>query len=203
MKKFSLLLICVAASVATFAAERIPGKIIYADKTLDVTLLIPTGLFGSGPNTEALQRRVRYLDARGKKKWLRPEDAREYRFDFQGQTFRMVSRQYTGSFFSTSDKIFLLQLIDGPLKMFEHRQTAQTGAGPNMPSQTTQTISYLLQRNEEPLMEPRTLGFKKQMAEYFADCPALVSLIQDKEFKRRDLDEIVLFYNQRCGGGTN
>jgi len=43
-----------------------------------------------------------------------------------------------------------------------------------------------------------TKNFKKAASEYFKDCPKLVKLIQNREFKKRDLIEIVEFYNQQC-----
>jgi hypothetical protein len=197
-KNYSLLIICLLVSVGLYAAERVSGQIVYADKTVDVTMLIPVGLFGGGPNTEALQKRVRYLDAKGKKRWLKPDQAKEFRFSLNGQGFRMVSRPYVGSLFAASPNVFLLQVIDGPVKMFEYRMTTRSAGGPNMPSTSNQTISYLLQRGEEKLNEPNVFGFKKEMAEYFADCPKLVALIEEKEFKRRDIGEIVIFYNTQC-----
>jgi hypothetical protein len=117
-----------------------------------------------------------------------------------GENFRMVSHKNEVQLFAMASHIFLLQLIDGPVKMFEHRQTNTSGGGPNMPMNTTQTISYFLKKGDGPLVQPRVLGFKKEMAEYFADCPSLVASIQEIEFRRRDLDEIVMFYNSRCGG---
>jgi hypothetical protein len=198
--KSLFILICFVISLETFGAERVPGQIIFASGPVDVTLIVPVGLFGGRPNTEALQKRVRYLDPKGKKRWLRPDQAIEYRFSLNGENFRMVSRPYLASLFSRSPGVFLLQLIDGPVKMFEHRVTTQTGGGPNMASTTNQTISYLLQRGDEPLNEPNVFGFKKEMAQYFADCPVLVALIEEKEFKRRDIGEIVMFYNSRCHG---
>lgn len=197
-RKISLLVSCLLVSVALYAAEKVPGQIVYADKTVDVTFLIPVGLFGGGPNTEPMQNRVRYLDAKGKKRWLKPDQAKEYRFSWGGQDFRMVSHKYEVSMLFLGSHVFLLQLIDGPVKMFEYRQTTNTGGGPNMASTSRQTISYLLKKGDDSLVEPRVLGFKKDMAEYFKDCPALVALIEGKEFKRRDLDEIVMFYNTRC-----
>jgi hypothetical protein len=198
IKKSSLLLVCLLLSAGIYAAERVSGQIVYADKTVDVTFLIPVGLFGGGPNTEALQKRVRYLDPKGKKRWLKPDQAKEFRFSFGGANFRMVSHANTVTMLAMTSRVFLLQLFDGQVKMFEHRQTTTSGGGPNMPMNTTQTISYFLQKGNGALVEPRVLGFKKEMAEYFADCPTLVGLIQEREFKRRDLDEIVMFYNSKC-----
>lgn len=198
-KKCILLLFCLVISAGLYAAEKVNGQIVFSDRTIDVTLFIPVGLFGTGPNTEALQKGVRYLDPKGKKRRLKPNQAKEFRFNFEGQEFRMVSHPYEFAMFAMASHVFLLQLIDGPLKMFEYRVTTQNSGGPNMTMASTQTISYLLQKTgEEGLVEPRVIGFKKEMSEYFADCPSLVALIQEKEFKRRDLSEIVMFYNTRC-----
>ena len=196
MKKYSLVSIAMLMSVAMYAAEKISGQIVYADRTVDVTFLVPTGLFGSGPNTEAMQKGIRYLDETGKKRKLKPDQAKEFYFNYDGQDYRFVSRQYSSGIFSKNT--FLLQLIDGRVKMFEYRKTTRTSTGPNNMGYTNQTITYLLQRGDEPLNEPNLFGFKKEMGRYFADCPQLVSLVEEKEFKRRDIGEIVTYYNTRC-----
>lgn len=41
-------------------------------------------------------------------------------------------------------------------------------------------------------------NFKKTASNYFADCPALVAKIQNKEFKKRHLKEIIDYYNTKC-----
>ena len=41
-------------------------------------------------------------------------------------------------------------------------------------------------------------NFKKGASEYFKDCPELVKKIENKEFKRRDIEEVVNFYNREC-----
>jgi len=41
-------------------------------------------------------------------------------------------------------------------------------------------------------------NFKKAASDYFKDCIMLVSKIQSKEFKKRDIVEIVEFYNENC-----
>lgn len=182
-----------------FAAQQVEGTIVYAgQKEVEATFFIPTGLFGGEPNTEALQKGVRYLDATGKKRKLKPDQAVEFYFNYDGNVYRFVSRQYSSGMFSRNS--FLLQLIDGRVKMFEHRKTTRSSTGPNNMGYSTQTITYLLQRGDEPLNEPNLFGFKKEMGKYFADCPELVSLIEEKEFKRRDIGEIVTYYNTKCKG---
>ncbi|MFA5297478.1 MAG: hypothetical protein WC389_04645 [Lutibacter sp.] len=41
-------------------------------------------------------------------------------------------------------------------------------------------------------------NFKEEASEYFKDCPQLVLKIQNKELKKRDLIEIIEFYNHQC-----
>ncbi|MFD2585821.1 hypothetical protein ACFSQJ_02695 [Croceitalea marina] len=43
-----------------------------------------------------------------------------------------------------------------------------------------------------------TKNFKKAAANYFNDCPQLVQKITSKELKKRDLGEIIKFYNESC-----
>lgn len=41
-------------------------------------------------------------------------------------------------------------------------------------------------------------NFKKAAMNYFKDCPALVKLIENKTYRKRDLEEIVKYYNEKC-----
>ena len=199
MKTILVSLFLVLSTIVAFAAQQVEGTIVYADKKeVEVTLFIPTGLFGGDPNTEALQKGVRYLDGTGKRRKLKPDQAVEFYFNYDGNIYRFVSQHYSSGIFSRNS--FLLQLIDGPVKMFEYRKTTRNSTGPNNMGYSTQTITYLLQRGDEQLNEPNLFGFKKEMGKYFADCPELVSLIEEKEFKRRDIGEIVTYYNTRCKG---
>ncbi len=43
-----------------------------------------------------------------------------------------------------------------------------------------------------------TKNFKKAASSYFKDCSSLVAKIQNKELKKRDLREIVEYYNTKC-----
>lgn len=44
-----------------------------------------------------------------------------------------------------------------------------------------------------------TKNFKKAASEYFKDCSELVKKIQSKEFRKRDVVDIVEYYNENCG----
>ncbi|KJD32067.1 hypothetical protein PK35_11545 [Tamlana nanhaiensis] len=41
-------------------------------------------------------------------------------------------------------------------------------------------------------------SFKNRASEYFKDCPNLVSKLENKKYRRNDLEEIVTFYNSNC-----
>ncbi|SIQ03179.1 hypothetical protein [Maribacter ulvicola] len=41
-------------------------------------------------------------------------------------------------------------------------------------------------------------NFKNAASSYFSDCPALVQKIQDKQYKKKHVREIVNFYNLKC-----
>ena len=41
-------------------------------------------------------------------------------------------------------------------------------------------------------------GFRKKSREFFKDCPELVSKINDKTWKMKDIPKIVLYYNKEC-----
>ena len=40
--------------------------------------------------------------------------------------------------------------------------------------------------------------FKKAAVEYFKDCPALVSKIEEEVFDKNDIEKVVDFYNREC-----
>lgn len=40
--------------------------------------------------------------------------------------------------------------------------------------------------------------FRETMSEYFGDCPALIEKVENEEFSRENVQEIVEFYNKHC-----
>jgi hypothetical protein len=187
------------------SAKKMPGVIIINGEVRNVTLNIPTSFLG-GLNYQRLQYRIVYYDDSGKKIVVRPHEADEISFEYQGEEIRMVSVSNSvdgGNLFNSSPRIFLRLLIDGPLQLLEYHYQ-QSGApimGPNGMMGASPTYGgerYVLRKgNGEPKF-PRTLSFRKDMTEYLGDCPDLVALLQQKEFRRNDLEEIVIFYNGKC-----
>lgn len=207
MKKIITSVIIGVFLTFTLQAKNIAGKIILGNDTLDVVFQIPVKLFSGQPNFEKLQYKVRYLDSNKKKITLRPHEAKEIQFMHGAEQVRMLSRFNTlglGNIFSSNTHIFLRLEIDGPLKLFSYYYTQQS---PGMYNASTGVVTggyaysverYIMQKGSGELKRPKNLSFKKDMAEYFSDCPTLVDKIQDKDFKKYDMEAIVSFYNKNC-----
>ena len=63
--------------------------------------------------------------------------------------------------------------------------------------------SYVRKTNEEEAEHLASSNwisknFKKSASSFFSDCPELVGKIQNSEFRKRDLKEIIEFYNTKC-----
>lgn len=188
-------------------AKKIEGQIFNKNDTVNVTMNIPIKFFTQEPNYEKLQYKIKYFDSTGVKKVLRPEDAVEIRFTYEYEKIRMLSRQNTlglGNIFSMSSNIFLRIEIDGDLKLFNYYYTQSS---PEMYNASTGITTggysysvekYILQKGDGELKRPKGLAFKKDMIEYFSDCPELVDKIESKDFRKNDLESIVRFYNSNC-----
>lgn len=207
MKKLLLVILVVVSAISSSEAEKIKGKIIFQDDTVDVTFNIPVNLLTQTPNYEKLQYRVKYFDKNGRKKKLKPDQAKEIQFRYNNENVRMLSMVNTvgggSNMFSFNPNIFLKLEVDGELKMYSHYVTQHTPGMYNAttgmsPGYTYSFDRYLLQKGDSELKKPKALGFRKDMMEYFSDCPTLVQQIDNKAFKKADLEAIVIFYNSQC-----
>lgn len=207
MKKVALLFtIILTCFTSTLFARKIEGQIISSADTQNVVFNIPFRFLSKVPNFERLQIRVRYYDASGKLVTLKPDDAEEIRFMLGREQIRMLSRPNTlgANIFSNQKNIFLRLKIDGPLKMFHYYYT-QTSPGMYSGATGGMSAGYsysvenrILQKNNGELKRPRGLSFRKDMREYFSDCPQLIERIEAKDFRRSDMEAIVRFYNLNC-----
>lgn len=188
-------------------ARKIEGKIFFENDTIDVTFNIPIKFFTQELNYEKLQNKVKYYDSSGEIIILKPEYAKEIQFKYENKNVRMLSRSNSigvGNIFKKGAKIFLKLESDGKLKLFNYYQTQFSPGMYNDPtgSMSGGTIisveNYILQKGDGELKRLKGLTFKKDMAEYFSDCPALVAKIESKDFRKRDMNIIVRFYNSYC-----
>jgi hypothetical protein len=205
-------LLLTAALLVVFVhaeAKKVTGVIIVNGRSREVTFNIRVPLLSDEPDFQRTQYKVRYYDETGKKHIFRPDEADEIRFDYDGNEIRMISCLNTiGSkkLFSSSSRIFLKLEIDGPLKLYRYYYKQTTGGyygAPGMgysPGVTYTADHFIFQKGNGPLKRPRSLGWKKDMLEYFSDCPALRDRIESKDLRRKEIEAIVAFYNRQCGG---
>jgi hypothetical protein len=208
MKGIILTTVLVAASLYA-QARKIDGVIITRGTSRKVTFDIKVPLLANEPNFERIQYRVRYYDENGKKRTLRPDDADEIRFNYEGMDVRMIACPNTlggGSVFSTAARIFLKLEIDGALRLyrFYYKQTTagMYYGGPGggySPGSVYTAENLVFQKGNGPLKQPRSIGWKKDMLQYFSDCPALQELIEGKDLRRKEIEAIVIYYNRNCG----
>lgn len=86
----------------------------------------------TGLNFTLLQYGVKNIDSLDNKCKFKPEDAKEIRFEYNGQPVRMFSMFDNLSTYSDrSTKIFLELIIDGSMKLFSYyvKNTTETGSG--------------------------------------------------------------------------
>ena len=57
---------------------------------------------------------------------------------------------------------------------------------------------FFLKRKSDNSAENIKLGFKKKAISFFKDCPYLVEIIENKEWKYQDMPKIVEYYNEMC-----
>lgn len=208
MKKLLLLVLISVSSTFSAIAKKVEGKIIRENDTLYVILNIPVKFFDVDPNYESLQYRVKYFDKTGKKITVWPNEAKEIQFKYNFENVRLLSRVNTlggKNIFLSRNRIFLKLEKEGKLNLFRYYYTQSSpgmynaSSGMMMPGSSYGVEQYILQKGDQDLKQPKTLTFKKDMAQYFSDCPTLVKQIESRDFRKGDMEQIVDFYNDKCG----
>jgi hypothetical protein len=207
MKKYSIAVILFIIFLQA-EAKKIQGKIVLNNnETINVTFVIPFGFLSSEPSYLKLQTGVKYVNASNKKIMVRPDDAKEISFSVNGQDIRMLAVDddlELQSIFSSQEKVFLKLEIDGAVKLFTSYTTQSSpgmynGATGSMSPGTTYNIEkFVLKKGNGRLTRPRGITFRKDMSEFFSDCPELVERIQGRVLKKGDLEIMVREYNKKC-----
>jgi hypothetical protein len=207
MKRLPFLIVIVLMIAIKTEAKKIEGEILFKNDTLDVIFKIPINLFSKEINYEKLQYKIKYSDSTGNKFAIKPDQANEIRFIYKNEEVRILSRYNSlrlGNIFSMNKKIFLKLEIDGKLKMFKYYFTESSPVMYNSSSEVTtggyshSEDKYILQKGEEELVRLKGLTFRKDMMEYFIDCHELSKKIQSKEYRKKDIETIVSYYNSNC-----
>lgn len=107
-------------------------------------------------------------------------------------------------YYSDTYGTLMKELVAGKVSLFERVELIPTGGGPTGMSFQNK-VSYYVKRIDETVaknigINEIFINYKKTSKDFFSDCPELVSKLENKEFKRKELDEVVIFYNDNCGG---
>ena len=200
LKSLSLLTIALLLSASAMAAK-LPGTIIRNGVAEEVTLKVNTNLLGD-LKLITMQYKITYYDKKGGKHKIRPGEADEVTFDFKGEKIRMISVEnnlYSGSIFrGNGPEIFLHSIIEGNLHLYEFFYETHS-MGPNNTMVSNIAVDWVLQKGNGPLYIPEHIGFRKSMLRFLDDCPAVSEKVEERELRRRDLELLVIYYNEACG----
>lgn len=108
---------------------------------------------------------------------------------------------------------FVEVLVEGKLRLVGRTVMVQSGGmwvpGPGVNAAPVYQPGFMgshnqvmfLREGEKPVVFNQAnilKSFRKRAMEYFEDCPSLRSKLDNKEFKMKDLQEIVRYYNSNC-----
>ena len=129
---------------------------------------------------------VKFMPHSGEKQLFYPREILSY----------SRNRKEYRSFFLPLDLIgrfgFFKLIRQGEVNLYVHYTQTQNNQG-----QSSKTKRYYLQTADNDYVTlVRFLGFRNQMTEYFAREKELVTLLQKREYRYFDIEEIVEFYNE-------
>ncbi len=194
MKKFSYIIFVAIAiilinSTCSFA-QKVNGKILFESDSVDVMLKIPFGYGFFNRKIYRMQFKVKYIDHKGDKKELNPDQAKEIRFKLWGESVRLISKKDRFGLKPKKTKnVFIRILVDDKLKLYQVHQLLRDNL----------IVSpYYLQKNNDRSTCAGVTEFHSYISAYFGDCPELSDKIKAKAYRLRDIFEIVEFYNMNC-----
>ena len=147
------------------------------------------------------------------------DEPSEWSFDItKGITFSSYgySEKYEYVKISKNKKPLLLQIIEeGDVtlyldilienQLFRNFNSTTNPISQQMQNNSYQTFGeseirnvYYAKRKNEELATNITANFSKNTPKYFEDCGALVQKIKTKKFLKKDIEEIVTYYNNYC-----
>lgn len=183
-------------------AKKIYGHIVLNnDDTLEVTLRIPTEFLSNRIDYESLQRRIRYFDENRKRRHFKPHQAKEVFFEYYGEEVRMFSHPAPNrmmNLLSFSSHVFMKLDIEGELRLFTYFSKETNDVDDDFFYGDNINEKYYLQKGNEALKNPNFFKFRKDMMNYLGDCDEMVEKLEEKDFRRWDIWEMVRFYNRVC-----
>ena len=156
----------------------------------------------------------------GKIKFRKSQKSKKVFYDYKEIDKILIRKEdidvmYQYKILKNKSRPLILEIIkEGEITLFRTLKTGHNpgmmmgpgGGAPMMTGGYSYSISnyYVSRDNESTVFHLGSKGtyfsknFKKAASTYFKDCPKLVTKIQNKELKKRDIVEIVEFYNENC-----
>lgn len=116
--------------------------------------------------------------------------------------------KYQFVYVENKDKPVILEVvIEDYLSLYALSATSYTANGGNYSNGGSfkDSKTYYVKKKDEKTAQFYTgfsyipkISFKKFIETYFNDCPQIQEKVENKEFKKKDLEEIVSFYNKNC-----
>lgn len=207
--------------------RKIPADIVRNDSQVEEVWFEPPQFRSDEePTFGFLELRIRYFDESGKKRILYPTKAKEFQFKLDGKEIRLISVSHPTPA-AAENTSFLELVVDGPVRLFKFHEPKNTGSPGSSSSDMTVTsptgatgtvtigtsqapglyaspfardITYIVQKSGKTRgIYPKRIGFKKQMGEYFKDCPVLIDSIETRGYTHDDILRIATIYNRDCG----
>lgn len=206
MKYIILILLFIIVTNQLFA-KKIPGQIISNQDTLQVTLDIPVKAVGGQISFDKLQNKLTVYKKKNVSEVLLPENIDAFQFEYEGELIKFQSVENTlkvGGKFSKKDKVFLRVLREGSLQIYRYyyfsNQPGRTKANQHMDSGERNPLEnkYVIHLSGKKLIKVQENSFRKDMTEYFADCPVLVQLIESKEITASHINELINNFTKHC-----
>lgn len=199
IKKLLFLLCFGLLTNSNLQAKKLSGEIIFPDDTLEATIEVPIIWSTGEPDFYALQQRVTYfVGGERKRQKVKPEEAQEIRFEYEGMVFQMRSVQNPADVLFKS-KDFLKLEIEGAVSLFAYyQQEGATGGRDDEFDNDGRRITYIVKKGKEEAMTVSPLSFRWDMTDFFSECLTLVDKIEHRDLRRRDIKEIVSYYNEVC-----
>lgn len=184
------------------------GLLILGNDTTEIIIRIKDYSYRAGnliTGGSKIHQGIPYYNNDGEKDFIRPHQADKVILFLKKDTIVFVSRGVGDSVFEKiSPGIFYELFADGKAKLLcEFGMTSSGTAmrhGVNYYPLESGAIKQIIEWADgtKTYLSPWNDYTKEKLSEIFKDCPKLKFKILRKEFKLRDMSEIIKFYNNYC-----
>jgi len=149
------------------------------------------------PYLDNLVWQIKYRDKDNEKCYLSPKVAKEVNFCFNGEKYKLISVNNTALLQSPANlsgkRYFAVLKIEGRMKLVKFHGLVRFAF------YESNFKSYVLIKSENESLVWDLSGTRKELMDFFSDCPILAGMIENKDKSVRSPEQITLFYNSFCG----